>query len=70
MVLSMIGFGSGGVIANSLAAAWHSSIGNVATGSTFSMLQSIGATGITAAAGPVIGILGGAAAGIAYYYNS
>ena len=43
---------------------WLSSIGNVAGGSTFAVLQSIGV-----GAGPAIGILCGAAAGIAYLYS-
>jgi hypothetical protein len=44
----ILGFGATGVIAGSTAAAIQSSIGNVAVGSTFSVLQSLGATGIIA----------------------
>lgn len=40
------GFGTGGVVAGSLAAAWQSSIGNVAAGSLFAALQSAGATSV------------------------
>ena len=43
--VATIGFGQGGVVAGSLAAAWQSSIGSVATGSLFALLQSIGASG-------------------------
>lgn len=48
--LGTIGFGPGGVVAGSLAAAWQSSIGSVATGSLFALLQSIGASGGSTAA--------------------
>ncbi|KIO18486.1 hypothetical protein M407DRAFT_246477 [Tulasnella calospora MUT 4182] len=43
-----LGFGAAGVAANSLAAAIQSSIGNVAAGSAFAMMQSLGAKGILA----------------------
>ena len=43
-----IGFGSAGIVGGSTAAAIQSSIGNVAVGSTFSALQSLGATGVLA----------------------
>ena len=46
MLLSALGFTPSGVAAGSLAAAWQASIGNVAAGSTFAMLQSIGAAGL------------------------
>merc|ERR1711976_426605 len=42
-----IGFTPAGVAANSLAALWHSSIGNVASGSVFAALQSFGVLGST-----------------------
>ena len=46
VVLSAVGFGNGGVMAGSSAAAWHSSIGAAVTaGSTFAQLQSAGALG-------------------------
>jgi len=41
----MMGFGAGGIMAGSMAAAWQSAIGNVVAGSTFATLQSMGATG-------------------------
>lgn len=61
-----IGFSPAGVVAGSPAAAWQSSIGNVAPGSLFALLQSIGASGSSTAAGgslfallPSIGVIGG-----------
>lgn len=50
---SFIGFTKMGIAAKSAAAAWHSSIGNVAAGSLFAQLQSLGATGGLAVLGPV-----------------
>jgi hypothetical protein len=44
-MLDMIGFTATGVAANSLAAAWQSSIGNVAAGSLFAWMQSTAAAG-------------------------
>ena len=46
MALPFIGFAAGGVAAGSYAAAWQSVIGNVAAGSLFAILQSLGATGL------------------------
>lgn len=46
VALPVAGFGAGGVAAGSAAAAWQSSIGAVAAGSIFAILQSLGATGI------------------------
>ncbi|KAF6039679.1 hypothetical protein EB796_002010 [Bugula neritina] len=46
-ILGAIGFGSGGVIGGSVAAGIQSSIGNVAAGSVFSALQSLGAAGLS-----------------------
>ena len=45
IVLPAIGFGTGGVMAGSVAAAAQSAIGNVAAGSLFATLQSLGAVG-------------------------
>ena len=45
LLLPVIGFGSGGVTAGTIAAAWHSGIGTVASGSAFALMQSLGATG-------------------------
>merc|ERR1712032_1249811 len=42
--LARIGFAAQGVKARSMAALWHSRLGNVRAGSLFSKLQSIGAT--------------------------
>ena len=44
----LVGFGTGGIAAGSLAAAWQATIGNVAAGSAFATLQSLGATGTLA----------------------
>lgn len=48
-LISLAGFGSAGVAAGSLAAAWQSYIGSVAAGSLFSLLQSAGAAGFSTA---------------------
>ena len=55
VLLPCIGFTASGVAAGSLAAMWQSSIGNVAAGSTFALLQSIGTAGFSA--GGVLAIL-------------
>jgi hypothetical protein len=67
--LTAAGFTTAGIAGGSAAAAWQSSIGSVAAGSTFATLQSFGATGAIAAVGSAaIGItLPIAAAGGAYY---
>lgn len=63
------GFGTSGIVAGSLAAAWQSTMGGiVAAGSAFSTFQSIGATGglIFGPLGVVVGLTaGGIAGGIA-----
>jgi len=41
-ILEMLGFGAGGIVANSVAAVWQSTLGNVPAGSLFSLLQSLG----------------------------
>jgi len=46
-MLSFLGFTTGGIAAASVASAWRSSLGNVATGSLFASLQSLGATDST-----------------------
>lgn len=46
LALPLLGFGAGGIVAGSTAAAWQSSIGAVAAGSLFATLQSLGATGL------------------------
>lgn len=57
--LPLLGFGEGGVVAGSLAAGTQAGIGNVAAGSTFATLQSMGAAGIgtkaLVATGAVVG---------------
>ncbi|KAJ1488762.1 hypothetical protein T484DRAFT_1782334 [Baffinella frigidus] len=52
-VPSLVGFSASGVVANSAAATWQGSIGNVAAQSTFATLQWFGAT--TAPLAPVLG---------------
>merc|ERR1712018_196336 len=63
--LSMVGFGSAGVKAGSVAAVIQSGIGNVPAGSLFSIMQSVGAAGLakstTAAITGFSAVLGGAA---------
>lgn len=64
VALPAVGFGSAGVVAGSTAAAAQSAIGNVAAGSAFATLQSVGATGVTAgtaACGATLGAAGGVA---------
>ena len=56
------GFGTGGIVGGSIAALAQSSIGSVATGSTFAALQSLGATGVFATGATA----GGTAAGTGY----
>lgn len=59
-VLPLIGFGAGGIIAGSLAATWQGTIGNVAAGSLFAILQSMGATTMGTFLFGTIGTIGGA----------
>ncbi|XP_011706220.1 PREDICTED: interferon alpha-inducible protein 27-like protein 1 [Wasmannia auropunctata] len=42
----LLGFGSSGISAGSYAASWQASIGSVAAGSLFAILQSLGAKGL------------------------
>jgi hypothetical protein len=65
--LTAAGFSTAGIAGGSLAAAWQSSIGAVAAGSTFATLQSLGAAGVIATVGigaglALIPIAGGAIA--------
>lgn len=46
VLLPVLGFTTGGIAAGSAAASWQSSIGLVAAGSLFAVLQSLGATGL------------------------
>ncbi len=62
---TLFGFGTAGVAAGSLAAATQAGIGNVAAGSLFSWLTSLGMTGAlttTAAAGGATTLIGALAA--------
>mmetsp|Transcript_6221 Transcript_6221/g.23460 ORF Transcript_6221/g.23460 Transcript_6221/m.23460 type:complete len:191 (-) Transcript_6221:188-760(-) len=45
-ILSLFGFGVAGVTSGSLAALWQASMGSVAAGSAFAILQSIAAAGL------------------------
>ena len=45
-VPTLLGFGSAGVVAGSAAAAIQAAIGNVAAGSTFATMTSLGMTGV------------------------
>ena len=59
-----LGFGTAGIAAGSTAAAIQSGIGNVAAGSLFSIMQSLGMTGFFAKLATVAGVAAaGAAAG-------
>jgi len=55
VVISAVGFGSGGVVAGSTAAAIHSSIGNVVAGSWFASMQSAGVLGVAASTKAAVG---------------
>ncbi|XP_037046389.1 interferon alpha-inducible protein 6-like [Bradysia coprophila] len=70
ITLPLLGFGAGGVAAGSAAAAWQSSIGSVAAGSLFAILQSLGATGIGillfGSVGAGLGLLSSSAAAIGW----
>nr|XP_021003905.2 interferon alpha-inducible protein 27-like protein 2 [Parasteatoda tepidariorum] len=59
-VLSFLGFTGAGVAAGSVAAGIQSGIGNVVAGSVFAFLQSIGATGVSAAASTGFAAIGSA----------
>ena len=69
LVLGEMGFGSAGVTANSLAATLQTPF--TAAGSSFAILQSVGATGSGVLIGAEIGAVIGAAAGISivWYFD-
>jgi hypothetical protein len=57
----LLGFGSAGIVGGSVAAATQSTIANVAAGSLFASMQSLGAIGVTsqvAAVGGAVSTLG------------
>jgi hypothetical protein len=59
-IINAAGFGAGGILAGSPAAALMSSYGaNVAAGSLCAILQSIGASGMSIGLSVVLGVLGG-----------
>ena len=61
----LAGFTSSGIAGGSLAAAIQAAIGNVAAGSAFAFLQSLGASTIF---GTPLGAAGGISSAAAYYY--
>ena len=63
VVLPALGFGASGVVAGSVAAAWHGTIGNVAAGSLFASLQSAGAAGLAVKTYAGIAVAAGTAGG-------
>ena len=70
---TLFGFGTAGVVAGTAAAATQAAIGNVAAGSIFATLTSLGMKGIiagTAVGGGVTTALGAIAALIWIYYES
>ena len=69
LVINAVGFGSAGVTANSLAATLQTPF--TAAGSSFAILQSVGATGSGVLIGAEIGAVIGAAAGISivWYFD-
>ena len=62
-VPTLLGFGSAGIVAGSVAAATQAAIGNVAAGSLFATMTSLGMTGVLSTLS-FIGV-GSIAAGIA-----
>ena len=54
-VMPWLGFGALGIAEASVAAAWQAAIGNVAAGSIFSLLTSIGMAGLSGSAYVVVG---------------
>jgi hypothetical protein len=71
--LTVAGFTSTGIAAGSIAAGVQAGIGNVAAGSAFAVLQSMGATGLIAAVGTgavvALPIIGGAYYLYNYFYK-
>lgn len=63
-----LGFGTAGIVGGSIAAGIQSIIGNVAAGSLFATLTSLGMTGVFASTVAVGAILGGAG-GLATYFK-
>lgn len=64
-MLGALGFTQAGVAASSLASAWQSALGNVAAGSTFAALQSLGSSNGLALQWPLL--VGGAAYYLVYH---
>lgn len=70
-ILPVLGFTSAGVLSGSFAASWQSALGLVSAGSTFALLQSLGATGIGVLLFGGIGtVTGGGALGLIARYVS
>lgn len=70
LALPLLGFGAGGIIGGSLAAWWQSTIGNVAAGSLFAVLTTMGAmklgTVLTGGVGAALAILASYAADLGW----
>lgn len=65
-VVALFGFTTGGVAAGSAAAAIHAGIGNVAAGSGFALMQSLGTVPLTSVAiGAITGAVGGGTIAVA-----
>src|SRR6056300_1554340 len=67
VVAAAAGFGSAGIVGGSLAALWQASVGNVASGSAFAALQSMGATGAFTSGMAAGGAVSGAGAGARWW---
>lgn len=66
--LPILGFGSAGVAAGSVAAGVQSLIGSVSAGSLFALLQSVGATGLAMGAKAAIATVGGLLSGLFSFF--
>ncbi len=62
LTITFIGFGTGGIVGGSVAAGIQSGIGNVIAGSSFAVIQSLGAKGVFL----TISYIGGTASVVAY----
>eukprot|EP01119_Soliformovum_irregulare_P024438 TRINITY_DN875_c0_g2_i1.p1 TRINITY_DN875_c0_g2~~TRINITY_DN875_c0_g2_i1.p1 ORF type:complete len:290 (+),score=56.48 TRINITY_DN875_c0_g2_i1:154-1023(+) len=69
-VLSAAGFGAGGIVGGSVAAAWMASSGPIAAGSTFALLQSAGAAGLGTAATGGLAAIGAAVSATTGYLSN
>eukprot|EP01119_Soliformovum_irregulare_P024439 TRINITY_DN875_c0_g2_i2.p1 TRINITY_DN875_c0_g2~~TRINITY_DN875_c0_g2_i2.p1 ORF type:complete len:288 (+),score=52.82 TRINITY_DN875_c0_g2_i2:154-1017(+) len=70
VVLGALGFGAGGIVGGSVAAAWMASSGPIAAGSTFALLQSAGAAGLGTAATGGLAAIGAAVSATTGYLSN